>query len=108
LLTIALLNIAGIPPLAGFFAKYTIIKHLILQQNFYMPLVIVAASVISVFYYLKIIKNMYISTAQQIADETKTVHIPLLYKLLIAFLCAFTMLYFAVEFTPFVQSLIKA
>ena len=58
LLTIALLNIAGIPPLAGFFAKYTIIKHLILQQNFYMPLVIVAASVISVFYYLKINKNM--------------------------------------------------
>ncbi len=108
LLTIALLNIAGIPPLSGFFTKYVIIKHLILQQNFYMPLAIVSTSVISVFYYLKIIKNMYISSAEQKITETKSVHIPLLYKLILAVLYAFAMLYFAIEFTPFMQSLIHA
>ena len=57
--TIGLLNIAGIPPLAGFFAKYIIIYQFIIDGKWFMPMAIVLSSVVTLFYYLKIIKNMY-------------------------------------------------
>ncbi|NUX01164.1 NADH-quinone oxidoreductase subunit NuoN [Wolbachia endosymbiont of Madathamugadia hiepei] len=58
-LSILLLSMAGIPPLAGFFAKLFIFKGLINSGFISLPLILVVASVISCYYYLNIIKAMY-------------------------------------------------
>ncbi len=58
---LALLSLAGIPPLAGFVGKFYLFYSA--MQAGYLWLVIVAAlnSIVSLFYYLLILKRMYIS-----------------------------------------------
>ncbi len=58
-LSILLLSMAGIPPLAGFFVKLFIFKGLINSGFIGLSLILVVASVISCYYYLNIIKAMY-------------------------------------------------
>jgi NADH-quinone oxidoreductase subunit N len=58
-MSVAMLSLAGIPPLAGFFGKYFLFSTAI--QNGYLWLVLVAVlnSLISLYYYLRVIANMY-------------------------------------------------
>ena len=59
--TFALLSLAGIPPLGGFIGKIYLFSAA--MQQGYLWLVIVAAlnSVLSLYYYLLVLKRMYIS-----------------------------------------------
>ena len=50
---------AGIPPLAGFFSKFYVLSALLSQASFIISTVAVLLSVVSAFYYLRIIKVMY-------------------------------------------------
>lgn len=63
-LSIVLLSLAGIPPLAGFFSKYLVLVAAI--ENNYLVLAILAilGSVISGFYYLRIIKWIYFKDSE--------------------------------------------
>ncbi|MDF3048087.1 MAG: nuoN [Candidatus Midichloriaceae bacterium] len=54
-----MLSMAGIPPLAGFFAKFYVLIPLIKTEMYSLAVTFVIASVISAFYYLKIIKIAY-------------------------------------------------
>ena len=58
-ITIAMLSLAGIPPTAGFFAKYYIFSAAV--QNNYTNLVLIAivGSLIGVFYYFRIIVALF-------------------------------------------------
>ncbi len=59
ILTVFMLSLAGIPPLAGFFIKFNILK-MALDANFVVVSIIaVLASAISAYYYLRIIKLVY-------------------------------------------------
>ena len=60
-MTIAMLSLAGIPPLVGFAAKYNLFISAIEQDN--LPLVIVAiiGSMISVYYYIRPVMAMYVN-----------------------------------------------
>jgi NADH-quinone oxidoreductase subunit N len=52
-------SLAGIPPLAGFFAKFYVFLAAI-QAHLYIPAIIgVLASVVGAFYYLRIVKLIY-------------------------------------------------
>ena len=52
-------SIAGIPPLAGFFSKFLVLK-LTFDANFTIfAFIIIIASVVAAFYYLRIVKIMY-------------------------------------------------
>ncbi|QOD37875.1 NADH-quinone oxidoreductase subunit N [Candidatus Wolbachia massiliensis] len=62
-LSVLLLSMLGIPPLAGFFAKLFIFKSLIKSGFISMSLILVIASIISSYYYLNIIKAMYFDKA---------------------------------------------
>ncbi|WP_341808710.1 NADH-quinone oxidoreductase subunit N [Wolbachia endosymbiont (group E) of Neria commutata] len=62
-LSLLLLSMSGIPPLAGFFAKFFIFKSLIKSGFITLSLVLVVASVISCYYYLNIMKAMYFDKA---------------------------------------------
>lgn len=58
-LTVLMLSTAGIPPLAGFFSKFYILKSAISTGLFFYAIIAVIFSAISAFYYLRIIKIMY-------------------------------------------------
>ncbi|WP_168464336.1 NADH-quinone oxidoreductase subunit N [Wolbachia endosymbiont of Ctenocephalides felis wCfeT] len=62
-LSLLLLSMSGIPPLAGFFAKFFIFKSLVNAGFIGISLVLVIASVISCYYYLNIMKVMYFDKA---------------------------------------------
>ena len=58
-LLIILFSLAGIPPLAGFFAKFYIFMAVIEQSMYYLAIVGLLSTVIAAFYYLRIIKIIY-------------------------------------------------
>lgn len=58
-IAILLFSSAGIPPLAGFFTKFYIISFAIAHQLLIPAIIAILFSVISVYYYLKIVKVMY-------------------------------------------------
>ena len=58
-LLLTLFSLAGIPPLAGFFAKFYIFLTVIEKQMYFLALIGLISSVVAAFYYLRIIKIMY-------------------------------------------------
>ncbi|MCH9753976.1 MAG: NADH-quinone oxidoreductase subunit N [Alphaproteobacteria bacterium] len=58
-ISILLLSMAGIPPFAGFLAKFYIIYGSIKGEMYFLASFAMITAVISAFYYLKIIKLMY-------------------------------------------------
>ena len=58
-LLIILFSLAGIPPLAGFFAKFYIFMAVIESGMYTLAIVGLVATVVSAFYYIRIIKIMY-------------------------------------------------
>ncbi len=62
-------SLAGIPPLAGFFGKYFVFLAAIDAKMYALAVVGVLASVVSAFYYLRVVKIMYFDEP---ADEFDT------------------------------------
>ena len=56
---VILFSLAGIPPLAGFFAKFYIFKAVLEQSMYFLAIVGLLSTVIAAFYYLRIIKIIY-------------------------------------------------
>jgi len=56
---VILFSLAGIPPLAGFFAKFYIFMSVIESQMYALAIIGLVTTVISAFYYLRIIKIIY-------------------------------------------------
>ena len=52
-------SMAGIPPLSGFFAKFYVLLATIDSQNYFLGLFALILSVLSMFYYLRIIRIMW-------------------------------------------------
>ncbi len=58
-LAMLLFSLAGIPPLAGFFAKFYVFLAAIKAGLYLLAVVGVLASVVGAYYYLLIVKVMY-------------------------------------------------
>ena len=56
---IILFSLAGIPPLAGFFAKFYVFMAVIESEMYTLAIIGLVTTVISAFYYLRIIKIIY-------------------------------------------------
>ena len=67
-LLVILFSLAGIPPLAGFFAKFYIFKSVLEQSMFFLAIVGLLSTVIAAFYYLRIIKIMYFDKEKEKYD----------------------------------------
>jgi len=67
-LLVILFSLAGIPPLAGFFAKLYVFKAVIEQSMYFLAIVGLLSTVIAAFYYLKIIKIIYFDKAKEKYD----------------------------------------
>ena len=57
--TILIFSMAGIPPMAGFFSKFYVFKSAIQSGMIHVVFIGLLTSVISAYYYLRIIKIMY-------------------------------------------------
>jgi len=58
-LLLILFSLAGIPPLAGFFAKFYVFKSVIEQSMYFLAIIGLVTTVIAAFFYLRIIKIIY-------------------------------------------------
>lgn len=59
MLGVLMFSLAGIPPLAGFFAKFYVFMAAVKADMFILAVIGVLASVVGAFYYLRIIKIMF-------------------------------------------------
>jgi NADH-quinone oxidoreductase subunit N len=59
IILLTMFSLAGIPPLAGFYAKFNIILGLVNTNHIYLAVYAVLMSLIGTFYYLRIVKVMY-------------------------------------------------
>lgn len=87
---IVLFSLAGIPPLAGFFAKFYIFMAVIEQKIYYLAIIGLLSTVIAAFYYLRIIKVIYFDPFKDKYDTDH--HIGL--KISLALSTIFILLYF--------------
>src|SRR6185369_382077 len=73
-LAIFLFSLTGLPPFAGFIGKFFLFSAVIKQGGAFAVLAIVAAlnSVVSLYYYAKIVKNMFLDSPN---PEDKTVSV---------------------------------
>jgi len=71
-LAVFMVSLAGLPPTGGFFAKFYLFKASIFGG--YLPVVIIAIvmSIISLFYYLRVVMVMYMSPAPEGTLEPRT------------------------------------
>ena len=89
-LLIILFSLAGIPPLAGFFAKFYIFKSVIEQSMYFLAIVGLLATVVAAFYYLRIIKIMYFDKEKESYDKDSSLWL----KFSLSFSTLIILLYF--------------
>ena len=68
---VILFSLAGIPPLGGFFAKFYVFTAVVEQQMYTLAIIGLLTTVLSAFYYLKIIKTIYFDDSVISFDNTK-------------------------------------
>ena len=68
---VILFSLAGIPPLAGFFAKFYVFTAVIEQKMYALAIIGLLTTVISAFYYLRIIKIIYFDDSAISFDPVK-------------------------------------
>ncbi len=81
LLTMSMLSLAGIPPLAGFLGKYYIFSEAIKNGYIWLTAIAVIASIVGVYYYFKVILAMYTK------ESTHTVIKPPILYTIVMILC---------------------
>ena len=63
-LAFAMLSLAGIPPLAGFFGKYAVFANAIQADQIWLVVVAVVTSLVGVFYYFRVMANAFNSSSE--------------------------------------------
>ena len=67
---IILFSLAGIPPLAGFFAKFYVFMAVIEVKMYALAIIGLVTTVVSAFYYLRIIKVIYFDKPKKPFEES--------------------------------------
>jgi NADH-quinone oxidoreductase subunit N len=65
ILSICLLSLTGIPPLAGFLGKYYLFSAAIEQRLYWLVIVALLTSVVSLYYYANIMRVMYFDRSRE-------------------------------------------
>ena len=89
LMSLFLLSLAGIPPAAGFIAKVAVFQAATDAGNWPLVLIGVLASVVSAFFYLRVMVLMYMVPS----EEAVELHAPLLARAAIAIPAGLTLLF---------------
>jgi NADH-quinone oxidoreductase subunit N len=62
---LAMFSLAGIPPTLGFWAKLAVIEASVNAGYVWLAVIAVLASLVGAFYYLRVVKVMYFSDAEE-------------------------------------------
>ena len=68
-LSVFMLAMAGIPMTAGFIGKYILLSNVVNQGGTHLVVIAVLSSLISVYYYLRVVVLMYMGPAGQVAEK---------------------------------------
>ena len=68
-MAIFLFSLTGIPPFAGFFGKWLLFVAVIKQELYWLAIIGLLNSVVSLYYYARIVKAMFLETS----DEAETI-----------------------------------
>ena len=79
--TLCMFSLAGLPPMAGFYGKYMIFKELILQGHVNLAIVGVLASLVSVYYYLRLPMALFIEKPTEAAERSASERPPVVASL---------------------------
>lgn len=71
-LGIAMLSFMGMPPLAGFMAKFFLFKYLAFSNNLLLAATAAAGSAISVYAYIRVLRPLFFSEGETTAGEKRT------------------------------------
>jgi NADH-quinone oxidoreductase subunit N len=69
LMLVFLMSLTGIPPTAGFAAKFVVILSVVRGGHIGLAILAVACSVVSAFFYMRVAVNMYMNEAQEPAPS---------------------------------------
>lgn len=97
---IFLVSLTGLPPTAGFIGKLYLFAALIKTNYIWLAIIGILNSVIGLYYYAKVFRNMYIREAD--FDKTKTIEFSPVIKLLLLVFAVPSIL-FGLYFTPIVN-----
>lgn len=64
LMLLVMFSMAGVPPLAGFYAKFAVIQSIVNLNMVWLAVIAVVMSLIGAFYYLRVVKLMYFDDVQ--------------------------------------------
>jgi len=65
MMAVFMLSLVGIPPLAGFMGKYYLFSSAIEQGYIWLVVVAILTSVVSLYYYLNVVRQMYFQTTSE-------------------------------------------
>jgi len=88
LMTVFLLSLGGFPPMAGFIGKWYIFSAAVQEGHYWLAVIGVLSSVVSVFFYLRIVVMMYM-TEEGAAPARPHISVPAMAALGFAMLATF-------------------
>ena len=72
---VILFSLAGIPPLGGFFAKFYVFMSVIENEMYTLAIIGLLTTVVSAFYYLRIIKTIYFDEFKEPFNQIQNISI---------------------------------
>jgi len=88
LMTVFLLSLGGFPPMAGFIGKWYIFSAAVQEGHYWLAVIGVLSSVVSVFFYLRVVVMMYM-TEEGAAPARPHISVPAMAALGFAMLATF-------------------
>jgi NADH-quinone oxidoreductase subunit N len=73
---LALLSLAGVPPMAGFFAKFLVLRALVDKGLYPLAFLGVAAVIVSLYFYLGWVRRLYFLDPPEDAPGGERLHVP--------------------------------
>ncbi len=83
-LVLALLSLAGVPPLAGFFGKFFLFAAAVEAGYVWLAVIGVLNAIVALYYYLTVIKVMYVDPV----EDTRPIVLPGAYGVVLFLACA--------------------